>query len=163
MPIFAAHQKGPFFIDVLSFSCIGRVRGDDLHHTSQGHGIAAPFIENGAKAFLEDRLIASLQMIEDLSQEGHPIRWFFCHIIDGNGRLPKGFRDHALGNADVDADANDKIVDVTKFSTHFRQDAYKLASFKQNVIRPFDFGLDAAQFTHSADHRNGRRVILGAS
>ena len=97
MPIFAAHQKGPFFIDVLSFSCIGRVRGDDLHHTSPRSRNSGAIHREWAKAFLEDRLIASLQMIEDLSQEGHPIRWFFCHIIDGNWQTPEGLQGPCFG------------------------------------------------------------------
>ena len=121
---------------------------------SERHGILAPTRDDGGKPLLIQNRAKLVKRFEHRLEEGDARQLLPLHDGERRRLVAQILGELLFLDIDVDARADDDVVDAVKLGAHLRQDARELLPLMQDVVRPLDLG-SKPETLHRHRHGDG--------
>ena len=99
-------------------------------------------------------------MLQHRTEKGSARNLLALDFREGGRFIAQLFREFLRFDVDIDARADDDVVDALHLGTHLGQDAHELLAAREHVIRPLDADLHAKVLSRLRDRDGGQQRAL---
>lgn len=160
--MFGPHEEGAFLVEGFGPAGDGAVADADGDATSEGGAAAHPFVADLVEIAGVESGVEMVEFAEDGGGEGRPVEVATGLGTEGGGDVADIGREGVGVEVYIDPDAQDGVADAVEFSVEFEEDAGGLAMAEEDVVGPFDFGVEPSfAFDGAGDGDGGNHGELG--